>query len=221
MKLRFNSPISVVLAMSFGIVVLMGYFFGNNLAGETTMLGVLREYLLRGAILMSGFTMIVGIINLGKVHVGKVQKGDKPSYSLILLISLILTIIIGLFDILRKDESGGVTFQWTNWVFQNIQLPIETSLMAVLTISLTYAAARLIGKRMTIFSGIFVGVLLILILGAIPQITNKFSLLSDIRSWVIQVPAVGGARGILLGVGLGTIATGLRILIGRDRPYKG
>jgi hypothetical protein len=32
---------------------------------------------------------------------------------------------------------------------------------------------------------------------------------------------VAGARGILLGVALGSLTTGLRILIGADRPYSG
>ena len=33
--------------------------------------------------------------------------------------------------------------------------------------------------------------------------------------------ASGGARGILIGVALGTLTTGLRILFGADRPYGG
>jgi hypothetical protein len=35
------------------------------------------------------------------------------------------------------------------------------------------------------------------------------------------VVAAAGARGILLGVALGTLTTGLRILFGTDLPYKG
>jgi hypothetical protein len=31
---------------------------------------------------------------------------------------------------------------------------------------------------------------------------------------------MAGARGILLGVALGTVATGLRVLLGIDRPYS-
>jgi hypothetical protein len=42
-----------------------------------------------------------------------------------------------------------------------------------------------------------------------------------LRSLLVQIPAVAGARGVLLGVALGAIATGLRILMGVDRPYGG
>ena len=37
--------------------------------------------------------------------------------------------------------------------------------------------------------------------------------------WISQVPAVAGARGLLLGIALGAIATGLRVLLAIDRPY--
>jgi hypothetical protein len=33
--------------------------------------------------------------------------------------------------------------------------------------------------------------------------------------------SLGALRGLLIGVALGTITTGLRILIGADRPYGG
>jgi len=32
---------------------------------------------------------------------------------------------------------------------------------------------------------------------------------------------LGGARGILIGVALGSLLTGLRVLFGFDRPYGG
>jgi hypothetical protein len=36
---------------------------------------------------------------------------------------------------------------------------------------------------------------------------------------ITLVPATAGARGLLLGVALGAIATGLRVFLGFDRPY--
>jgi hypothetical protein len=220
-KLSFKSPISVAIAMSFGLVVLLGYFFGTTSTGDSTNLGVLRDYFLRGGVVVAAVALLVGIMNLSSVHAGKIKKGENASYSYLLLISLIGTIAIGIFDISRWFFFGEPNFKWTQWVFENIQLPIETSLIAILAVSLTYAAARLLGRRMTLFSAIFVGVFLLLLLGAIPQFVGILPILGDLRAWIIQVPAVGGARGVLLGVALGTIATGIRILTGSDRPYRG
>ena len=221
MKIRFKSPVSVAIAMSFGLVVLMGYFFGADADGTPTLLGILRDIFLRGAMILAAVALWVGIANLGSVHLEKIKKGKNAAYSLILLMAMAATILIGIFDIARMYFSGQPNFQWTQWVFTNIQLPIETSLVAILAISLTYAAARLLSRRMTVFSAIFVVVLVVLLLGAIPQIGDILPFLGDLRVWIINVPAVGGARGLLLGVALGTIATGIRILMGSDRPYWG
>jgi hypothetical protein len=45
--------------------------------------------------------------------------------------------------------------------------------------------------------------------------------LAELRSWIARVPAAAGARGLILGVALGIVATGLRVLAGVDRPYEG
>jgi hypothetical protein len=220
-KLKLKSPVSVAIAMGFGLVVLLGYFFGTNSAGESTMLGILRDIFLKGAIILSAVALLVGITNLLSVHMEKIKQGKGVGYSSILLIAMTGTIAIGVFDIARMYIGGEPNFQWIQWIFENIQLPIETSLMAILAISLTYAAARLFGRRMTMFSAIFVGALILILLGTIPQFAVNIPLLGELRTWIVQVPAVGGARGILLGVALGTIATGIRILMGSDRPYRG
>ena len=79
--------------------------------------------------------------------------------------------------------------------------------------------ARLLSRRINLFSLVFLLTSLTVLLGmaTIPFINAP--LLGEVRAWITQVPAVAGSRGILLGVALGTIATGLRILIGSDRPY--
>jgi hypothetical protein len=42
-----------------------------------------------------------------------------------------------------------------------------------------------------------------------------------VRPIITQIFAAAGARGILLGVALGTLTTGLRVLFGADRLYGG
>lgn len=221
MKIQLKSPFTTAIAMSVGLVVLLGYFFGTNAAGEPTTLGWIRDFFLRGAVLLAAMALLVGVANLASVHAAKIRTKKEAGYSLILLVAMFTTILVGLVDIVRMYLSGSPNFTWIQWVFTHIQLPVETSLMAILAVSLTYAAARLLGRRMTIFSVLFTLVLLLLLLGAVPQFYAKVPMLADMRNWIINVPAVAGGRGILLGVALGTIATGIRILMGSDRPYRG
>lgn len=221
LDLKLKSPLSTALAIGVGFVVLLGYFFGSDITGQTTTLGILRDFFLQGAIVWASVAMLVGIFNLTSVHLEKIRTNQEGGYSFVLLLTLIITLGVGLFDIIKTHMNQELNFQRVSWVFDYIQFPIETSLMAVLAISLTYAAARLLTRRLNLLSVVFVGVVLLLLLGAVPLIAARAPMLADIRNWILRVPTVAGARGILLGVALGTIATGIRILTGSDRPYGG
>jgi cytochrome bd-type quinol oxidase subunit 2 len=220
LNLKFNAPFSVAVGAGFGIIVLSGYLFGTNIAGETTTLGYLRDYLLRGAVVLSAVALLVGIGNLSRVHLKKIRTKDSSLYSFVLLLSLMITLGLGIWEIIRTYTDNSLTFDKTNWIFNYIQFPIETSLMAILTISLIYAVSRLLGRKMTVFSVIFVGTIFFVFLGTIPQLSD-INALGLFRDFLVESLAVGGARGILLGVALGTIATGIRVLMGSDRPYGG
>lgn len=221
MKFKFRAPVSVAVAIGVGLIVLFGYFFGTNSSGESTILGILRDYFLQGAVVVAGVALLVGVFNLASVHAKKIRQGDGSVYSLITVIALLITLFVGAYDLVMTYWQGAPGLRYTRWIFENIQLPVETSLMAIIAISLTYAATRLFARRLNFMSTIFLAVVLVLLIGAIPAVASNFGLLTDIRDWILQVPAVGGARGILLGVALGIIATGIRILMGTDRPYGG
>lgn len=221
MKLKFRAPLSVAIAAGVGIIVLAGYFFGTNAAGQPTILGILRDYFLQGAVVVAGVAMLVGVYNLTSTHAKKIRQGEGAVYSLITVLALMATLLVGSYDLVMTYWQGAPGLQWTRWVFENVQFPVEASLMAILVVSLTYAATRLLSRRLNFMSGIFVLTVFVLLLTAIPAFAGQFGVIADIRAWILGVPAVGGARGILLGVALGTIATGIRILVGSDRPYGG
>jgi hypothetical protein len=52
------------------------------------------------------------------------------------------------------------------------------------------------------------------------NVGDGWKLVVETRNWVMNVPVLAGARGILLGIALGTIVTGARILVGIERPYS-
>ncbi|HNM36272.1 MAG TPA: hypothetical protein PKI33_04375, partial [Anaerolineales bacterium] len=96
------------------------------------------------------------------------------------------------------------------------------SLMALLAVSLLYAAVRLLRRRADLMGIVFVLTAALLFFGSATLPFGDVPIMSTlVRPWVSQILALGGARGILIGVALGTLTTGLRVLFGIDRPYGG
>lgn len=210
MKIKLKTPLATAIAIGVGLVVLLGYFFSDFIG--------LRQIFLQWAVTLAAIALVIGAINLLSVHSEKINEDSSEAiYSGVVVFSLLATFILTL--------TMGPSSTWSQWVFQYIQIPIEGSLMAVLAVSLAYASARLLRRRLNNFSIIFVVTVLLVLLGTGPFLTYQIPFLNeimrDVRAWVAQVPAAAGARGILIGVGLGTVATGIRILMGADRPYGG
>lgn len=204
-------PFSAAVAIAFGLIVLLGYFIA------VPLLTTLRDVFIHWVLIMAATALLVGLGNLITVHWRKVTtRSSGGFYSLIMLISLAVTlVVVGFF---------GPTGTWSMWLFNYVQVPLEASLMALLSVVLALAAIRLLRRRINLFSLIFLGTVLIVLLGTAPLLGVQIPGLhgpDGLRSLIAQIPATAGARGILLGVALGTIATGLRILIAADRPYEG
>lgn len=209
MKISMRAPLITVIAISSGIIVLLGYFL------PIPVLQDLRLIFLGWGVTLLGVSALVGAANLIMVHVRKLREQPaKSPLSLVLILAFAVTLGLGLW-LTPADPR----FQQ---VVNSIQVPMETSLMAVLAVTLAFASLRLLQRRRDLFSVVFVvSALLFLILGSgvLPYIQD-IPLIPGILAFIEKLP-LAGARGILLGIALGTIATGLRILLGADRPYSG
>ena len=197
---------TAAIAIAAGILILGGYFF-PALAG-------MQMLLLNWAIILTGVAALTGIFNLISVHADKVRRGEKGSiYSALLVISLVATFFLGI--ILRPEHNAMKS------LMDGIIIPTEAALMGILTISLVYAAIRLLRRRVDVMSILFLLTAVIILLGSATLPFGDMPLLGTFSRWMTQVWALGGMRGILIGVALGALTTGLRILFGADRPYGG
>ncbi len=203
-----NKTLSIAIVMVVGLIVLLGYFL------HFTLLVTLRILLLEWAVILSAVALLVGVTNLFLVHLRKLTPAQpRGIYSVVLIISFVITLgVVGWF---------GPTHIYSLWIFSNVQVPIEGSLMAILTVSLALAGVRLLRRKPNIMSITFIGTAVLILFATGPFFGINLPGLGELRAWIAQVPAVAGARGILLGVALGIIATGLRVLMGADRPYGG
>lgn len=196
---------NTAIAISVGLLVLIGYFVPG--------LSFLSDMLLHWAVILAGFALLLGMINLFSVHARRlVQREKNAFYSGVLIVSFLLALVV----IGVATPTGDAAM----WIFQNIQLPIETSLMAILVVTLSISAMRLMRRRMGVLPILFILTVILVLLGTAPLYGyGTIPALSYLKQWIAQVPAMAGGRGLLIGVALGAIATGLRILIGADRPY--
>ncbi|TET97890.1 MAG: hypothetical protein E3J30_07770 [Anaerolineales bacterium] len=207
------------MAVGTGIIVLLGYFVQlDPIPADGLLRNIfeLRLLIMGWAVLLAAVSLGIGLFNLFLVHWTKVsEQGTGWKYSALLIVTFVVTLILGLAF---GPDSRVVLF-----LFNSIQLPVETSLIALLAITLSLAGFRLVAQRRDLISLVFVGTALLVLIGSGPGILSTenlfFGFFAGLRNWLVQVVASGGARGILLGVALGSIVTGLRVLLAVDRPY--
>jgi len=199
--------VSAAIAISIGLLVLAGYFI--------PALGGIQAELLNWAILLAGAAALMGIFNLMAVHSEKIRRGAASSvYSAMLLISLLATFAAAL--ILKPSHPA------MQVLVSGVIVPVEATLMAIISASLLAAAIHLLRKRADVMSIVFLVTAVLILAGSLSLPSGQIPVLGDtLRPWMTKVLSLGGARGILIGVALGSLTTGLRVLLGLDRPYGG
>jgi len=198
---------TAAFAIAAGLIVLIGYFFPDQL-------GSLQVVLIDWAVIIAAMAVLIGIYNLIAVQMEKIRTRQKGgTYGALAVISLILTFGLGL---VLGPESP-----YMRWTVEAIVVPVEASLMAILAVTLVYASIRLLRRRMDFTSVIFLIVVVIYLLAIVPTPIGAISPFQDFVRQAVEMFSSGGARGLLIGIALGILLTGLRVLFGIDRPYGG
>lgn len=204
--------LTAVLAIASGVIVLLGYFLP-----EFTTLDQLRLILTDWAIIIAGMAVLVGIINLVSVQMEKVRAGQKGGmYGALLVLSLVITFGLGLVF--------GPEHSLMRVAVDAVIVPVEASLLAILAVTLVYASIRLLRRRTDVMSVVFLVTVVLFLIAITPSVFSGNPYVQTLQSGILGFVGMisrGGARGLLIGVALGTLLTGLRVLFGIDRPYGG
>ena len=203
-----RAPVATAVAIAIGLVILAGYFL------PFPQLSALQSTLLGWAVIVGAFAGLVAITNLVLNHWRKAtSRTNRDLFSFIALAGFLATLVAGLWF--------GPADPLIHQIVQSVQVPVETSLMAALAISLGYASLRLLRQRRDGLSILFVfSVVVFLIISSGFLAGVNIPIVQDLAAFIDRLP-VAGARGILLGIALGSLTAGLRILMGADRPYSG
>jgi hypothetical protein len=209
---RLGAALASAIAISIGLWTLIGLL----VSGDAGILTAMTRVFLQLTVITVAFTILIGIFNLLSVHIRRIT-GRKGGwfYSLVLVISTLAVLILTVLEranVLTAQPSA------TTILLESVQVSIESALAGLVLFALVYGAARLLRRRVTGAGLLFTLVLLVLLVGALPL--AGAGVLASFRNWLLAVPVSAGARGILLGIALATVVTGVRILIGQDRSYR-
>lgn len=192
----------------FGVALFVLYFSSSPVARQIN-LAIVNDYFQ----IIFAFTLLVGVLSFLKINLSSIQRGEDRAYRIVGLIGLFAMPVLALGWGLR----GGSPFMW---VFENIQVPMQSTVFALLAFFVASAAFRGFRARSTQAT--------ILLLSALIMLISR-STIGDIiwdripqaADWIRNVPSMSARRAILIGIGLGSLTTSLRVIIGIERTWLG
>lgn len=218
---RLGAAFTSLIVIFVGVVTLLGLNANTGVPLYDTAINGLRfpglaNLFLQLVVITTAITIIIGIFNLLAVHTSRIgRRRGGWVYSIVLVISAAGVLIL---YILEKANVLSGEPAITTVLLETVQVSIESALAGLVLFALVYGAYRMMYRRVTWGSILFTLVLLILLVGALPL--SGLGLITSLRDWLLAVPVSAGARGILLGIALATVVTGVRVLIGQDRSYR-
>lgn len=198
----------MAIAITAGLIVLADFFVYNP------QLHALQQTLVDWALILAAFAFILGLLNVLAVHFKRMKdRQQRWRYSPFLIMVMVIVLVSGLLDF--RGPEGSVV----RGIFWNLIFPVQATIASLLAFYVASAAYRAFRAR-SLESAVVLAVGAIVLLGQVPVGAYLWDRLPTIKAWILEVPTTAGARGIILGVALGTVATGLRVLLGIDRPYS-
>ncbi len=198
--------IPIIIAFCFGMFMLIQFFIPAWARAYETVVDWVQTIFI--------FTLLVGVVGMVKYHFDKVARKERDyPYNIVTIIGVAAMAISGL--VWGRGEGSPFT-----WIFEYMQAPMQATVFSLLAFFVASAAYRGFKIRnfeasLLLFAAVFV------MIGRVPLgdfISPYFPKLAD---WILNVPSMTARRGIFIGIGLGTIATSLRVILGVERTYLG
>ncbi|RKZ24623.1 hypothetical protein DRQ20_06735 [bacterium] len=203
--MRRTGPLVVAFIMGFAMI--FQYFIPHPLSQKFYEIMV-QQWL----IIISIFLYLFGLRSFTLYHYHKVRRKKEGWYfSLIALLAALITVIIGF------GTKRGPLF---DRIYDYILAPLQATMFSLLAFFIASAAYRAFRAR-NLEATLLLVTATIVMLGRVPFGAFMWHKLPDVVEWILKYPNMAAQRGILIGVGLGMIATSMKIILGIERSYLG
>jgi hypothetical protein len=177
--------------------------------------------------IIAAFSLVLGIGSILQHHFYKIQhKASNWQYSWILVITLFVSAIIGLFGGIDPTHPGILPTHIGHFSFHiqtlymNMMVPLGATMFSLLAFFMASAAYRAFRAR-NLSATLLLAAAFVLMLGSVPLGRMIFHPLPSFAEWILAVPNTAAKRGINFGIQLGILATSLKILLGIERGWLG
>jgi hypothetical protein len=212
----FRWFLPTLVAVLVGLLVLLGALIPVP-AFEST-----RDILLQGATVLSAFALVLAFGNLMRVHIGRIvtrqtSTGLRQRHRLASVI-LVVSALGSLVAVLAQGPDS----QTARVLMEAVLIPGQSALLALTAVTLVVAGMRLYRVRRHLHSVLFLIAALVALLmaGSGGLLPVGFPAVVQTVVDLFGSIAIGGMRGLVLGVAIGTIVTGLRVILSVDRPHS-
>jgi len=206
----------LVLVFVFGFFMIFQYFVPHE-SSEWVF-----EFLLDWVYIIGIFALALGIWSLVRVSWDKIRKRREHwPYAIVTLLGLAAMIFFG-FDYGRNffSAAGLQNFMFRHF-FDYVMIPIQSTMFSLLAFFIASASYRAFRAR-SLLATLLLLAALIVMLRFNPYLGDTIGdLMEKTASWLLNVPNLAAKRGIIIGVGLGIVATALKVILGIERNYLG
>ena len=214
MSKYLKREIPIATTFIIGMIFIFSYFFSDPLTDY------IRARLIIWSTIMAATMLALGVINLFIVHIRKIRRRDTGwPFSIWLLVG---TIFMTAFSVQQGILFGKAVIDAPalNWIYWNVntQLGITTfSLFGFYIVSATIHGFKIRSVESFLF---VLGGVLIFLWNA-PVGTVIWEGFGPLGTWLSSYIAGGTYRAVTLCLAVGSLALGIRILLGIDRGYLG
>lgn len=189
-----------------GILMFIQYFIPSNISEDFFTFA--QDWVMVIGIL----SLPLGIWSLVKANAQKLSVPGERFYSAVLLLGFVVMVISGWMPTWR---TMGVHLA----LFQNVLIPIQSTIFSLLAFFVASAAYRAFRAR-SVLATILLLTAFIIMFRFIP-----LGPLSAVNSWLVEkiltIPNMAAKRAIAMGISLGATATAIKIILGIERTYMG
>lgn len=209
-----------ILVFVFGTFMALQYFVPRE--GSENI----YEFLLDWVQIIGIFALALGIWSLIHVSFEKVRSKKKDwQYSVILLAGLFTIMFFGFFTKIgdhwefRLLTSEGLQSYMFRHLFDYVITPGKATVFSLLAFYIASASYRAFRARNLLATLLLIAALVLMLrFSPIPGLYEYFS---KSANWLLNVPNLAAKRAIVIGIGLGMVATAMKVVLGIERGYMG